>query len=295
MDWIYWSFLSFHVLCCAFVFVGILFGFLRVRPYMLALTVLLPFWGILIVLVLHCRLGHAGEGTLDISVERMKLQHEMYKSLTIDDKKSHKTTVPLEEALVVNAAAERRSLIMDVLNDNPKEYISFLQKAGDNDDTEVVHYAVTAMVEISKENDYMMQQLEQRYTADPTNFQALEQYAEFLWECLEQKLMQGQVEIVNRQLYSELVRKKLAVSESLTDYVRLINNEMKLKNYASVAAALEAMAVRFAKTEEYVMAKLQYLIACNDAEKVKALLAYVDKSGIYFSARSKEILAFWKK
>jgi hypothetical protein len=70
---------------------------------------------------------------------------------------------------------------------------------------------------------------------------------------------------------------------------------MKLKNYASVAAALEAMAVRFAKTEEYVMAKLQYLIACNDAEEVKALLAYVDKSGIYFSARSKEILAFWKK
>ena len=42
----------------------------------------------------------------------------------------------------------RRELIMNVLNDNPEEYVELLKQARMNEDVEVVHYAITAMVEV---------------------------------------------------------------------------------------------------------------------------------------------------
>ena len=68
--------------------------------------------------------------------------------------------VPLEEALLINKPGVRRELIMDVLNDDPEEYMDILKQARMNEDVEVVHYAITAMVELSKEYDFRLQKLE---------------------------------------------------------------------------------------------------------------------------------------
>jgi hypothetical protein len=111
---------------------------------MFFIVLLLPFWGVLIVLIQHFEIGFDAASSAEIGVERLKLESELYRSLVVDDKRSD-MTVPMEEALLINSARERRSLIMDVLNDNPIDYVEFLQKAGNNEDTEVVHYAVTAI------------------------------------------------------------------------------------------------------------------------------------------------------
>ena len=71
--------------------------------------------------------------------------------------------VPLEEALLLNDSSRRRELIMNVLNDNPGEYVELLKQARMNEDVEVVHYAITAMVELSKEYDYRLQKIEKIY------------------------------------------------------------------------------------------------------------------------------------
>ena len=46
---------------------------------------------------------------------------------------------------------------MDILNDDPSKYIELLEKARMNEDVEVVHYAITAMVELSKDYDSKLQ------------------------------------------------------------------------------------------------------------------------------------------
>jgi hypothetical protein len=117
---------------------------------MVFVVLLLPVWGVLMVLILHFQIFFRGDHSLALGVESLKLESELYRSVSVDDKKVVADAVPIEEALVVNSARERRQIIMDVLNDNPVEYIQFLQKAGNNEDTEVVHYAVTAMVEIEE-------------------------------------------------------------------------------------------------------------------------------------------------
>ena len=49
---------------------------------------------------------------------------------------------------------------------------------------EVVHYAITAMVELSKEYDYRLQKIEKKYTNDPDDPVVLEEYCDFLKEYL---------------------------------------------------------------------------------------------------------------
>ena len=70
---------------------------------------------------------------------------------------------------MINEPRVRRELIMDVLNDDPEEYMDLLKQARMNEDVEVVHYAITAMVELSKEYDFRLQKMEKLYAALPPN------------------------------------------------------------------------------------------------------------------------------
>lgn len=281
-----------HIFVCLLVLVGILFRVLSVHKYMFFVALLLPFWGVLIVLVLHFRLGFNPEDCAEIGVEKLKLESELYRSVTVDDKRTD-MTVPIEEALLINSARERRSLIMDVLNDNPGDYVEFLQKAGNNEDTEVVHYAVTAMVELSKENDYMLQKLEAAHAADPDNREVLAEYCDLLWSCLSQNLMQGQVEVMNRQLFSQLMRDKIQVCDNIEDYARLAENELKRKNFDDAGEVIGVMGEKWPDSEEYILIRLQYLASVRKGEEIREFITQTENSHVYLSSKTKEAIAFW--
>jgi len=281
-----------HLLICLLVFIGIWFKVLSVHKYMFFVALLLPFWGVLIVLILHFQIAFDATATADIGVEKLKLESELYKSVAVDEKKAD-SAIPIEEALIINSAQERRSIIMDVLNDNPREYVEFLQKAGNNDDTEVVHYAVTAMVEISKENDYMLQKLESEHAANPEDKEILKNYTDFLWGCLSRNLMQGQVEVMNRELFCGLMLKKMAAEDDKNDYLRLAENELLRKNYAFAGEIIGKMGEKWPEAEEYILLKIRYLAALGKGREIQDFIKETENSRIYMSSKTKEALAFW--
>lgn len=281
-----------HLAVCLLIYLGIQCGILSVHKYMAIIALLLPFWGTLMVLVLHFQVAFDADDCADIDVEKLKLDSELYRSIVVDDKRSD-TTVPMEEALLINSARERRTLIMDVLNDNPGDYVEFLQKAGNNDDTEVVHYAVTAMVEISKENDYMLQKLENDYNANPDDVAVLSRYCDFLWNCLSQNLMQGQVEVMNRELYSQLMQKKIALSDEIEDYSRLAQNELKRKSLDSAGDIIQKMGEKWPDSEEYILLNIQYLASLNRGDEISEFVSKTKNGNVYLSSKTKEALAFW--
>ena len=284
-----------HLAISALVFFGIKLNILKAHKYMFLVALLLPFWGVLIVLILHFRTVFRKDDYIHIGVDKLKLESELYRSILVDENKESTNIVPIEEALVLNSAKERRSIIMDVLNDNPREYIQFLRKAGNNDDTEVVHYAVTAMVEISKENDYLLQDFERRFAVEPQNLEVLTQYTDFLWNCLSQDLMQGQVEILNRELFSTLMQKKNGlVQGSVSDFKRIVENELKRKNYTLAAEALRQMRALYPDREEYYLSRLNYLVSLGRGQDIQKLLIEIDEKAIALSSAAKEVLAFWR-
>ena len=281
-----------HILINLFIFYKVLNREIKVQKYMLIISLLLPFWGAAIIMILHYELGFSPHNAADIKTDKMSLESEIYKSVSVDDKRSDKT-VPIEEALLINSAKDKRNIIMDILNENPREYVEFLQKAGNNDDTEVVHYAVTAMVEISKENDYTLQILEAEYSENPYSLDVLTRYCDFLWDCLSQNLMQGQVETMNRALFSKLVQEKLAIYKNLKDYSRFAENELKRKNPDKVKHILSKMKSEWPHSEEYILLNIQYLTMTNNGKEIKKFITKINNSQIFLSSKTKEVLAFW--
>lgn len=287
--------LAAHLAVSLLVWRGIQLHKLKVHPYMVFVVLLLPVWGVLMVLILHFQIFFRGDHSLALGVESLKLESELYRSVSVDDKKVAADAVPIEEALVVNSARERRQIIMDVLNDNPVEYIQFLQKAGNNEDTEVVHYAVTAMVEISKENDFKLQEFEREHAKNPGDVTILTEYTDFLWTCLSQNLMQGQVVVLNRELFSELMQKKMdMLPGSVSDYQRIVENELRRENYGLASAMLKKMQERYPDSEAYYLSRLSYLAALGRGRDIQLLLQEISSKQIFLSSAAKEVLAFWE-
>ena len=56
---------------------------------------------------------------------------------------------------------------MEVMYADPNDYVEQLKEARENDDTEVVHYAVTALAELQKDYETKFQKLEWRLHKDP--------------------------------------------------------------------------------------------------------------------------------
>ena len=283
-----------HLLVCLLMFIGLYREKIKLQKFMMVIVLLLPFWGALIVLILHFELGFKPDETTDVSDDTLSYISEIYRNVPVDEKRADKT-VPIEEALLINSPAEKRAIIMDILNENTLAYVEFLQKASNNDDAEVVHYAVTAMVEISKENDAILQKLAAEYQENPGDIHVLSAYCDFLWGCLSKNLMQGQVEVMNRALFSRLMQEKMEMCVNLEDYVRLAKNEMKRKNFDSAQEILSKMAEMWPQSEEYILLNIQYLALLNQGQEIQKFLNEINKSQIYLSSKAKEVLAFWVK
>ena len=105
-------FLATHLAVSFLVWRGIQSHMLKVHPYMAAVVLLMPFWGVLLVLILHFQIFFRADNAIDIDVEKLELESELYRSIPVDDKDISANTVPIEEALVVNTATERRQIIL---------------------------------------------------------------------------------------------------------------------------------------------------------------------------------------
>ena len=133
---------------------------------MLAVIVLVPLWGPLLVVLLSARSAVFGEGLKESALESLRFNDDLHRSILVHERDADAGVVPLEEALIVNDPAERRRLMLSMLTEEPDAYLAQLQAAKLNDGVEVAHFAATAVAQISKESDLKLQQLERAFKTD---------------------------------------------------------------------------------------------------------------------------------
>ena len=157
-----------HALVCLVLWTLMKLGLLPVRGHMLAVMVLVPLWGPLLVVLLIARSAVFGDDLKDATLEALRINDDMHRSMLVQGREGDDGVVPLEEALIVNDPGDRRRLMLSMLTEDPDAYLAQLQAAKLNDDVEVAHYAATAVAQISKESDLKLQQLERAFKTDPS-------------------------------------------------------------------------------------------------------------------------------
>lgn len=180
-----------HLLVCLLLWRMVRKGLLDAQGYFLPFMLLIPFWGPICVLLLTTRNALTDRAVTPPDLEKLRINEELFRSILVENHEARETTVPLEEALIVNSAEQRRKLIFSVLNDDPMQYYDLLQQARMNEDSEVVHYAATAMAQISKQADLTLQRHEADYAAKPNDPEVLAAYSRYLGEYLDSGLVQG--------------------------------------------------------------------------------------------------------
>lgn len=282
-----------HALVCLVLWTLMKRGLLPVRGHMLAVMVLVPLWGPLLVVLLCARSLVFGDALKDSTLESLRITDDLHRSMLVRDREDDAGVVPLEEALVVNDPGDRRRLILSVLTEDPDVYLAQLQAAKLNDDVEVAHYAATAVAQISKESDLTLQQLERAFKADP-NAQNLIAYCDFLGEYLDSGLAEGRVAQIQRQQYARLLARRCNREDSFELRIRYAAALADTGQIDEAQAVTSQLVLDAPEEQDVWMLCLRLAVMRRDGDEIRHLIDAIDKRHVYLNAKNLEELAFWR-
>lgn len=283
-----------HVLVCLVLWTLMKLGLLPVRGHMLAVMVLVPLWGPLLVVLLSVRSAVFGDDLKDATLEALRINDDMHRSMLVQGREGDDGVVPLEEALIVNDPGDRRRLMLSMLTEDPDAYLAQLQAAKLNDDVEVAHYAATAVAQISKESDLKLQQLERAFKTDPSA-QNLNAYCDYLGTYLASGLAEGRVAQIQRQQYARLLARRCEREDGLALRVRYATALADAGEVDEAEDVAERLVADTPDEQDVWMLCLRLAVLRHDGEMVRRVIDAVDKQHVYLSAENREKLAFCVK
>lgn len=283
-----------HALVCLVLWTLMKLGLLPVRGHMLAVMVLVPLWGPLLVVLLIARSAVFGDDLKDATLEALRINDDMHRSMLVQGREGDDGVVPLEEALIVNDPGDRRRLMLSMLTEDPDAYLAQLQAAKLNDDVEVAHYAATAVAQISKESDLKLQQLERAFKTDPSA-QNLNVYCDYLGTYLASGLAEGRVAQIQRQQYARLLARRCEREDGLALRVRYVTALADAGEVDEAEDVAERLVADAPDEQDVWMLCLRLAVLRRDGEMVQRVIDAVDKQHVYLSAENREKLAFWRE
>ena len=220
---------------------------------------------------------------------------DMNASVKPEEDELQERVVPLQEALLLNDAHTKRELVMDVLYTNPSGYIPQLSQARENDDSEVVHYAVTALVEIQKDFDLQFQELDREMEEKPNDESLLRKQQRLLERYLSSGLLEGSRRDAQLRTYVEVLKKRIAKNEeSLSLWIKKADADMLLQNLEELRADAERMIAFRQENEQGYLYLLKYYALRQDPEGIQRVIRMTEQRNIYLSAEGRSEVAFWR-
>lgn len=283
-----------HALVCLVLWTLMKLGLLPVRGHMLAVMVLVPLWGPLLMVLLIARSAVFGDDLKDATLEALRINDDMHRSMLVQGREGDDGVVPLEEALIVNDPGDRRRLMLSMLTEDPDAYLAQLQAAKLNDDVEVAHYAATAVAQISKESDLKLQQLERAFKTDPSA-QNLNAYCDYLGTYLASGLAEGRVAQIQRQQYARLLARRCEREDGLALRVRYATALADAGEVDEAEDVADQLVADAPDEQDVWMLCLRLAVLRRDGEMVRRVIDAVDKQHVYLSAENREELAFWRE
>ena len=198
-----------HIVLCLLVYLLMRISVLKSPRQIMPVVSLVPLWGVLSLIFLEIRIRGKQEIHEEAGIEKLKINDAIHRSILMEEDPIEESVVPLEEALLINDSVTRRELMMEVMYSDPGNYVWQLKEARTNDDTEVVHYAVTALAELQKEYEIKFQELEWELEKDPDNDEITDRYLELLNQYLDSGIAEGSDRTLKLRSYSNMLERKL--------------------------------------------------------------------------------------
>ncbi len=266
--------------------------FLKVDGLMFVMILCIPIWGAISALFITYIVRTGKTGTKSDDLEQLRSNLSEASSLPQQANESA-DIVPLEDALIMNDSTVRRSVMMDVLMQDANRYLPVINQARMNDDVEVVHYATTAMVELSKEYELKLQEYSSEFATNPGREGLLDEYIAFLSQYLSSGMVQGQLLEIQRNTYHQLLTAKLAYDPNIDDYERLVKSLLNSKLYIKADVALSTMEEHWPDDERNWLLRFRYYYETKAGSKIKEMIQRTKESKQFHSKEIRDIISLW--
>ncbi len=285
-----------HILLCIAVYLCMRVRILKSTSMIMPLVCMVPAAGLAALIVLEIRSRGRQEILEEVGIEKLKINDEIHRSILMDEDPAEDRIVPLQEALLINEPSTRRELMMEIMYANPNDYVEQLKEASMNDDTEVVHYAVTALSELQKEYDLQFQDLEWQMKKDPDSEELEERYTNLLRRYLDSGLAEGNAKMIKLRTYSEMLERRLKEKEdSLRLYRDKVETDLQIKEYEKAYEMIEKVLEKWEKNEAGYLLLLKYYAAMNRRRGIDSVLRSIERKGIYLSPEGRSAVRFWSE
>jgi hypothetical protein len=281
-----------HILIVMMVFILMNAGILKIDSPMLVMVICIPFFGFFCAVVITILTNMGKVGTKGEELEIMKGNPGGAQDIIVQAAESDHI-VPLEDALIMDDPTVRRSVMLDVLMSDAKGYMPVINQARMNDDVEVVHYATTAMVELSKEYELKLQEYSAAYAENPRKEGLLDEYIDFLQQYIGSGMIQGQLLEIQRNTYQQLLTTKVSLNPSMDDYERLVRNYFASGQFIKADVALTTMEQYWPEDERNWLLRFRYYVETGASAKVREMIEHVRTSGDYYSREIRDVAEFW--
>lgn len=284
-------FLALHLLGCALVWGLSKVHFIRLERGIFPMVLLVPLWGPLSAGLLYCRPRPADRWSAEDTV----YEHgKMFQPLPQGASECVAELVPLEEALLLDTPAQCRKLLLLLLKDDPARFCALLELARRSNDSEVIHYAAAAMVQINKQADLKLQAMQKRWQAQPRDKCIVSEYCQLLQQVLDAGVVQGQAAQRLLQQLKELLRQAWQAVPDYEGGCQLAEVQLKLQEYGDAEQTLAALTERWPQREQAWLLRLHGAAACRDGAAVQAVLRMIRDRSIYLSADGRKTVCFWQ-
>lgn len=260
------------------------------------LICLVPVWGIISMLFLEIRNRGKQEINEAVGIEKLKINDEIHRSILMDEDPMEDRVVPIGEALVINDPITRRELMMEVMYSNPDDYVGQLKEARLNDDTEVVHYAVTALAELHKEYELKFQELDWELEKNPNNDSIIEKYLKLLDQYLSSGIAEENDMDIKLRTYSEMLNRQIdRNSESLFLWKQKVITDLKIREYETAFNEIQHIIDNWDRHETGYLLMLKYYSAIRSRKGIDRTLEMIRRKKIYLSPQGRREIQFWSK
>ncbi|HIV33864.1 MAG TPA: hypothetical protein IAA11_01280 [Candidatus Blautia intestinigallinarum] len=289
-------FLILHVAVCVLVYILIQMSILKCADSVMPLVCMVPVWGVAAMLVLEIRTRGDQTVTEEVGIEKLKINDAVYKSILVEDDPMEDQVVPLEEALLINSPVTRRELMMEVMYADPNDYVEQLKEARMNDDTEVVHYAVTALAELQKKYELQFQELEWRLSQDADDGDVIDEYLKVLDRYLSSGIAEGNDRKLKRKIYSRMLGEKLRRKpEKLSLWSEKARTDLEIGAYEEARREIAHILSKWKDQEDGYLLQIQYCAAKKDRQGIDKMLCLIKEREIYLTSKGRKELAFWSE
>lgn len=284
-----------HLIVCIVLYILVRLSVLKCPKTIMPMVFLVPLWGLFVMLLLEFRTRDQKPEHTEVGIEKLKVNDFVHRSILVEENPAEERIVPLEEALLINKPGTRRELMMEIMYDDPNDYVNLLKEARMNDDTEVVHYAVTALAELQKEYDLQFQELEWKMEQDPGNERLADEYLQLLNQYLNSGIAEGNDRKLKLQTYSNILEKKISLEPQNMNYRReKVQVDLMTGNHMDMYRDIEYIIRNWPGNETGYLLMLQYFSLAKNREGMEKVMELINKKNIYLTPDGRRQIRFWQ-